>query len=342
LKNSHIVFIARDSAPSRTFQLLIEKLPGAVSFLGNVADINTTDTEIKQAVSKAKILVLGMSHSPEASRLELLAGQSVCKQTKVVLFADSFFCSTRSWFEPLHNRADIVLTCTKSEVVLAQQLFQQASVFAKGNPLWEANYFRAMNERCNRKTIRTNIGVGSTQKLAFVPLRKEHYINIAHLSVIVEIGSLFPEIQFCITTHPGEPNSDIALRLYEELISKLDNFRIVKISTPEMLSVCDFVINAGSGVGVEALYMNLPVVEFLPDIVLDELERIQGGARVWQPCEDGAAIPVINSTEMKAIINEFISIDSRKASKVLANQRNYYPAPKIQGAAIQSMLSEMN
>lgn len=340
-----VVGIARDHTPSRVVELLSKIFPVTL-FVGNGADITASQEAVLEAVRQADVLLLGMSHSPEAARMELLGGQAAGEQTKVVLYADSFFCSARDWFQPLRKRVDLVLTCTPSEAEFASTVFQSAIIASVGQPNWEANHFGAKEALARRKEIRENLGVRDTDKLIFVPFRKESDLNEAHLSAVIAANKVLADrpdngMRFCVATHPGEPEAASRKRMYRGLVADHNQMAVVDTSTPEMLAACDLVINAGSGVGTEALYMGLPVIEFLPEIVLDELGRLQGGERIWQPCKDGAALSVTDDTGMACVIQELLDPHNPVSIAMRAKQKAHYPAPTKPGAAVEAMAASI-
>src|SRR3989344_8638942 len=83
LYKDSLVFVSRDSAPSKSFRLLAENFPGATLLLGDGVNIDATDAKIKQKAHSARALIVGMSHSKEAADLEILAVGSAGVQTRV-------------------------------------------------------------------------------------------------------------------------------------------------------------------------------------------------------------------------------------------------------------------
>jgi len=272
---SKAVLAAQDAAPSAAFELLKEELArrgvSADPFLGKGTKLIIADqgAEIAKALNGGtRMLLLGMSSSPELARGELAAGQyATSSGVPVALWADSWDCVGRKWFKPLWHIASLVFVVDDEERAVAEELFPRARIIASGNPLWQ----KARYVSLSRVAARAKLGVGADEEMIFCPLTKDAEVNFELLNaLVVTVSEVDATIGF-VGIHPGDQTDR---SMYYEVLGGHDRIMISPLNTSQTLPATDVVLNGTSGVGIEAVAQGIPVCELKGAAITREENRI--------------------------------------------------------------------
>ncbi|MBX4181709.1 hypothetical protein KW807_02490 [Candidatus Parcubacteria bacterium] len=165
-----IHFIAADYGPSKALEMVAEEIRRAsVRTL-----LNLMGVEGAPVAPETSMLVSGMAFTATGATKEITAiNQAISQGIPVALYADTFDCAGREWFEGVREKINILFTPTKGESKKAENLFPHSNIIATGNPLWEASVF----PNTRRAEIRTQLEIPEGTKLLFSPLRKETELN---------------------------------------------------------------------------------------------------------------------------------------------------------------------
>jgi len=268
-----IVLVAQDAAPSAAFKLLSAELAGrgfhTRPFLGEGTkqDIGDMSQRIAEAITNARILLLGMSSSPELARCELAAGMyaDTCN-VPVALLADSWDCISREWFKPLRRTTSIVFVVDEEERAIAKRLFPATYILVSGNPLWQ----NAKYTPISRGETRMRLGLEARERMVFCALTKNAEVNLELLRALV-VAVQLPRTRGIVGFHPGD-QTDLAV--YDKVSGGNRRITIAKGSSKETLTAADVVLNGTSGVGIEAVVQGIPVLEFKGPAIREEEDRI--------------------------------------------------------------------
>lgn len=329
-----IVLYAADTAPSKALGMVAEEL----TRMGWDANLYARDAEIPLSTDTG-LVITGMAHSAQAAETELaVLTRAIAIDVPVGLYADTFDCAGRPWFEKIHALADFVFVPTDKERTKAEAVFRNAIVTTTGNPIWEASAFPTMT----RAAVRANLGLQDDHVVVFCPLRKELDINRLHLSMVdqavrhITTQKIIP----VVSIHPGDLNFKKDPKIYKNFLPHAARL-LPGTPTEAILPGVDVVVNSASGAGIDAIYQRKPIVEFLPPITLDEVERLHG-RRVWQPSEDKAALAVTTGdmalldTALLMALKLMLNSEDMKKCQLMA-QEEHYPLPAHPRQAIQKM-----
>jgi hypothetical protein len=98
-----------------------------------------------------------------------------------------------------------------------------------------------------------------------------------------------------------------------------------------LLLAVDLVVSLHATTGIACAYINRPVIDYLPDYVLDNIEA-QIGERVWMPAESGATLKASSIEELEQGIESLLTPEGQNT--LFSRQREIYPPDlSVRGAA---------
>ena len=334
-----IVYVAKDFAPTVALRAVSARVCENQDYiseehLGGGGEMSSKG-DILNSLNTGCVLVSGMGHSAEASELELYAINSAwALGLPIALYADTWGCALRKWFEPIREKVSLLFVVNESEREEVKQFFPNAQVIASGNPLWQTAAFPTKT----REDVRKKYNIGENVLNVFLICRKEKHINLPHIQAVIdavkENASKYP-IKVLASVHPGSPDKE----QYAKIFSQHSFIEEVAEKAQDILPGVDVVINAGSGAGIEAVYQRVPVIEFTVSSVLDEVERLHG-KRVWQLVADGVAVVAHDSVEISKLLDTL-----REGGEILYTLHSHaekkYPLPKSKDMAVMVMADEI-
>ena len=351
----NVVFVARDSAPSRAFIKLEPVLRqsgfNVNLFVGDGKPLTETDEEIVSAVSGANVVVLGMSSSQELAKPEILAGKKA-KDSDIPygFYGDIRGCWARArvgaWFEQLAPNVAFYFGVTQADADAAQEVFPNAQCFGTGNPLREEMAF----PRFTRDEVRDRLGVAEDEKLILVPGAQYTWITLSQWVVVMdalwrlcEHGQRF---QLIFTLHPGDrtpyakdKETGEHLEIYEHLLAYSPvSARIVdtgEMTTSEIVPGADVIVEFGSSIGIEAAYQRIPVVTLGFEPLFRIFEEV-GGTRVPEAAGNGISeLVMADASRLAETIQRLLTADG--FVKMRTRQKELCPKPTECGAVLRQM-----
>lgn len=355
-----VVLVAYDAAPSRCFVELSEVLSSMKEqekpvfdvelFIGDGKPLTTSFNDLASAVSRADIVLLGMS-SVEFAELEAAAGK--CAQKAKIPFGfygDVRGCFNRAGlgrqFESLALDTAFYFGVNVEDGESARSVFSSARLYGFGNPLREKMAFPTTT----RNEVREKLDVPDGTNLILAPGTKTGVMNCATWMLVIDaltqLQSEEQSYELIISPHPGDrvhiaadPETGEKLCIYELLVSLSPvPTKIVtkeEQSTTDMVSGADLIVCFGGSTGMEGAYQNIPVVGIGFEIS-HQWQEYQGGSRMPELIEDGASDLVVGDASLLATrIQELLTPEG--FAPFLKRQKALYPKPEKPGIALAEM-----
>lgn len=340
-----VVLVAHDVAPSDCFNRVGKRLAElnheAAAFIDNGKPFAGNSYDIVDSINKADAVLIGMSSSEKLAETELIAAQaaSACN-VPFGFYADTFGCHNRPWFELFRPDAAFLFVINEKEAESAAGVFPNAKVCVAGNPTWE-DFF---DPRPTSSEVRQKLGIPEDARVVMCPGGKCLVVNTLHLGGVIEavsrLGKDLSNWHILFAKHPGDQNTNEA---YTDLVQNSPSpLRIVmkeEMTSSNLLSAADVIVESASTIGIEAACCRKPVVEYFTEVALRRLEKMTG-TRDWELCRIGAARQVVGNPNQLA--NEIFDLlmygDAAKLRKV---QEQAFPAPPAKGEAVVRMISAL-
>lgn len=305
-----VLFVACDISPSKTFAMwekfLHEGNYDTRLIAGNGKNIAESSDEIRECVSNAGIVVIGMSSKPELAEKELVAARAAADLgVRFGFYGDVDGCHARVKFWPdatLANKAEFYLGIHKSAADSAKTMFPQATVHAVGNPLRVA-----LPSRHTREQARTRLGLKTTDHVIVVANTKMTHCNLNRvrevIKAIIKIGRQGMSFKIVVCTHPGEiaaravdpQNNNKALGLYESLgdVSPvpiiIGKTTVGVFETIDMIGAADMVVGGFTGSALlDAAMRRVPGIALGDELDYADLQT-NAGLGVPESCSLGVA-----------------------------------------------------
>lgn len=358
-----VCMVARDTSPSNAFRLVAEKLTKQkiVAYLGDGSPIKISVDAIAKSARESDVLLCGMSSSPDLAKEEISAINAAYSATvPIVLYADTYGAVKRKWFESVRRRADAVLTVSDKESEKVLSLFPNAKAVLSGNPLVESAHF----PKTTREEIRKRFNIRDDEKIILSGGYKFPAITLPTMLAIFDAAAWLriqkPDIRLFVffALHSGDEAwmsnknfySDIHKHFLERKeVTDLDNLRVKvtcakaenfedKISTAELLPAADLVVTTLSTVDQEAACQRIPVINYLPNIALDRMQK-NFGTRNWEACEQRIAEKVTCADDLGLAIREYL-VDG-VPNNMKEAQQLHYPKPEKIGYAVDIIIQTL-
>ncbi len=353
--NTDLVVVATDPAPSNALSL-VQKKTDCVAFLGR-GEVVLDKEGIKDAVRKAKVVLVGMSSSRERSAPELFAiAMTFGPEKRVGLYADAPGCQARSWFESVRSGVSFVSVINEKERELSRGIFPTyyTEIVACGNPDWDKYFF----VKATRDEVRAKLGISRGQKVIFVSGHKDTMIAVPALAMVLQAVKILnnPDIIVVYSAHPGAalPWKEYNGAFYAGVPLKLtvrgkssevlagSRFELTDLAEEEMIVGADLVIGECSTAEVGAACQRKPAIAFMTEITLGRNPEIFG-RRKWEWAEAGTSIPVYG--EPRALAHSISDLlESRKIwlEHYHEIQETVFPRPDWPGIALERLLDVIN
>ncbi len=355
MDDKKVVLVARDIAPSSCFNLLKPVLEAqgfeVIVIVGNGKPLTATEDEIELDVASADLVILGMSSSADFAKQEILAGETARKcDIPCGFYGDIPKCFARArtgaWFEKLAPSTGFYFGINEEDARDAKSVFSNAKLFATGNPLREEMAF----PRLTREEVREKLGISPDEKLVLVPGGKFVHENMATLVIVSEALSKLSaqgrKFQLVFGTHPGDRNpyaidsvTGKDLKVYEEFFSysPVPSRMISKevLSTSDMVSGADIIIEFGSSLGIEGAYQSKPVITLAFEAMFKRYEEATG-IRTPEAVSTGISkLVVANSDYLAEKIAQLLTPEGFE--QLRTRQQEICPKPTERGAALKKM-----
>lgn len=340
-----VVLLAHDVAPSQALKMIEKELMtrdlSVWSYLGNGGEITADPSDIAATIRNSDVVLLGMSSSEKLATEEIAAAEAALEhRTPYGFYADIYKCVRRPWFERVREGASFVFVINSDEATAARELFPNAKVVISGNPLWE-DFFMPKRPR---EEVREKLEVASDETMVLCPGGKSAVVNILHWGGVIEaLSDLSTDPKhwkIFLALHPGDKTPP---DFYQDLVthSRVPAKIVAKefLSSSEMLSGCDLVIESCSTIGIEAACLRKPVISYLSEIALGRLEK-GSGSRSWELCVLGVAEEVRGEPmQLANCVGNLL--DYGGAASLLVRQAEVYPEPPERGSAVRKMIATL-
>ncbi len=332
--------VARDIAPSRCFEMVKSSIPNenkVISFLGHGKPIKEPIEHIMWQAKNSDIILLGMSSSIELSKEErIVADCAIEENVPYGFYADTYGVSKRAWFEKYRDNASFLFVVSENDAEEAKDLYPNAKIVISGNPIRDG-YFSLKH---SRKDVRKILSIAYNETMVLCPGGKDLVSNILHFGAVLETLHRISDRKFKVffTLHPGDLN---APSMYSDLVehSKIPVSLKTKeeITSSNMISAADIVIDLGSDVGVEAACQRIPVISYFSYVRLGELMMSRGSGELYL-AKIGAALQINGDSELlrTSIISLLFDF-----SKMREQQKKVFPVPQKKGAAVRKIIEKL-
>ncbi len=243
--------------------------------------------------------------------------------SKLAWFCDTYSVFRRPNYAGLHS--DILFVPDEAEAKRAQD-YGYRKVVASGVPLWED--FRDMSRYLDREKTRRELGIFPRQVAVMFLGVKNGEVTLRALNDVVaalDAYRLDAQFVFLPRLHPGDQNvkSDFYDKFFADLPLVWENTINIAPLAENLLLAVDMVVGLGATAGIACAHINRPVIDYLPDYVLDNIEA-QIGERVWMPAESGATFKATTASDLEEGIKSLLAPEGQGA--LFARQREIYPA----------------
>lgn len=352
-----VVLVARDIAPSKAFGLLAQELTNrghsSVLLVGNGKPMAVTTEDIRTAVRRADVVVVGMSSSPQLAEPEIAAcTEAALAEIPFGFYGDTFRCHERAregaWFAPFQSQAEFFFAINNGEAKLAGNFFPNATVVATGNPLWEE--FGKPPQR-TREEVRALIGAPADEIVILAPGGKSPAINCGYWSLLADALAEAMEdddtkYRVILSLHPGDRApfaidsvGGKALDIYGDLCSFAPvPFQLAPagITTAELLPGVNLVYEWGSSIGVEAAHRRIPIIS-VNTALGRKRHEVASGSPKWELCECHASFEVSDAEDLLERVDDCVE-ETDAITLLREDQAKAFPLAPEPGAAVAEML----
>lgn len=337
-----IVAVAHDLAPSEGVGACAEELQKrgwavekfllrGKSFGGNLSDIAST-------CQQTDVVLCGFSSSEKLAQEEITAARAAIeKGIPLALYADTFGVYRSPWTDLMREKAQLVFVQTEPECSETRLVFPNAIIVASGSPIYERIFFAARS----RSEAREKLGLHEEDRMILIPLGKTIVENGALVALVLQaLADMGVPCRPIFTLHPGDtsdPNQYKVVETYPSFqVAKIAMLgRADGITSQEALSGADLVITCASATAIEAACMRIPVIDFVPEVLLARMELVRGSRR-WERSELGISRKVSWDVEqLRQHIRDLLSPGGYNAMKAV--HEDLYPKPEQQGLAARKM-----
>lgn len=355
----HVVLVGRDIAYSSCFRkvaaALVSQGVKATLFVGDGKQLTVSLAEVASEVACANVVLLGMSSSKVLAEPEIVAG-TTAKSLEIPygFYGDVPRCWARArkgaWFEPLAGATSFYFGVTETDTEAAREVFPNAELIMTGNPLREEMAYPELD----RETVRMRLGATPDEKIIFAPGGKSVSGNIATWALVIDALTRLKDKGFLcrliISIHPGDripsgtdPVTGKNLGIYEELkgLSTIP-FQIIPrdiLTSSNLVTGSDLIIEFGSSIGIEGAYQNVPVITLGLEILLRRNEEIYG-IRTPEAVREGVSELVQPNVEsLTGAIARLLTPDG--FAQLRASQEKTCPKPQVRGYAIKTIVESL-
>lgn len=349
--------VGHDVAPTVAFGKVKTELESrgwqVEAFLGGGKPIGASPQDIKDAIEKAKVVLLGMSYPADHAAEEIAAGVLAFEKGKPFgFYADTFGAWQRSWFSELLPKASFLFVLNDKEKEAASYLHLRAdAIVVAGNHSWEEASF----PRYSREDIRAKLGIARDETMVFVAGHKSVPISAFLLMGVVHALNQ-PEAkgrkwQIVFAPHPGDgvsPNTYAEPMLFTDIpvriVSKTRTYLKKEVpgkepeleeregghSSSDLLPAADLLAESASTFCQAAAILRIPIVSFFSEI--SKKRNVSAfGRRDWEPVLQGVAREVYGDANKLAetMISELVPDSIRDLRR--RNQEQLYPGFKEKG-----------
>lgn len=295
--NNRILLVGHDVAPTRAFGLLANHLHhSGVSVetivCGGGKILPPSTEELEQIVTRADIVLIGISFPAENADIEIATGRLAMELGKPFgFYADTFGAWNREWFREFRLYASFLFVINKDEAERARNVFPNASITATGNVLW-SDYFNP----ADRAAVRAEIGANDGEFVILAPGCKEAVINIGLWTSVIE-AARGTSWKVLLTKHPGDKTPD---DIYAPLLHYAKGMEVsaqwAEKKADDIVPGVDAVVDLCGSVGIHAIARRIPVIDFFGELSKQWLFEATGsrksfraiaGASTW--VENGSA-----------------------------------------------------
>lgn len=343
--SKRIILVGGDAAPSRCFErfgpVLRERGFDVDIMVGNGKPLKETKAEIMFAVSRADVVILGMSTSDETAQFEIMAGETA-RDSNITygFYGDS--CRTwagacsGAWFEKLAANAIFYFGENQKNADVAKKVFSKAKCFGTGNPISEENALTGFT----REAVRLKLGVLPDEKLVLAPGGKFSWGNMAQWTILMQalvfLGTASNRFKLILAMHPGDRMPCV---FYEELVSYSPiPAEIVSkdiLDTPDIVPGADIIVEFGTSVAISGAYHNVPAISLGFEPLFRVFEKFNY-SRIPGAIEDGISeLVVADASKLAEKIR--ILLTPEGFAQMRARQLALYPKPKERGIALRKM-----
>jgi len=352
-----VVLVARDIAPSKALERVkaeLEKqgnevvvhLGGGKPFEKTVQEVTA---EITADVANADVTLVGMSSSAELAKEEIVAVKTAQRAGKPYgFYCDTYGCHERSWFGVLRDLASFFFVINEGEAIKVRKMFPKTKVVVSGNPLWEDFCF----PKLSREEVRQKLGVQNDEVMILSPGTKSVPINsYLWVNIVQAVNRLRRQwkqkVKVVLSPHPGDRAFQQDSKVYEDLekFSGVSVQLVTKdiLSSSEMVTGCELVIESGSTIGIEAAHQRKPVIDYFSEPALNRIASVTG-KKTWEPCELGVALGLYNYDflDLAKTIDDVLEGQESYVKDMLARQEEVYPIPSEKGTALRIIVKTLN
>ncbi|TAL49262.1 hypothetical protein EPN83_01855 [Patescibacteria group bacterium] len=337
---SKIVAVARDMAPSEGVGACADELEKrgceVKKFLSFGKPFSGSVEELTQDLQAADVVLCGFSSSEALAQEEIAAAKAaMARGVPLFFYADTFGVYRAPWMSFARSWARVVFVQTEPECSGAQPIFPNARVVASGSPIYEKAFFPPKS----RSEIRAGLGLEEEDRMIFVPCGKALVDNGVLIAAVLQaLSGLGIEYRPFITLHPGDTNEaaqykaleSYPLRVRARVLGRDDG-----ISSQEALCGTDLVITGGSAAAIEAACMRIPVIDFMPEVIMARMATVRGAWR-WERSDLGITRLVRwCSEELRGTVCDLLSLGGYSAMRAV--HERCYPKPERQGVAAETM-----
>lgn len=319
-----------------------------VLFVGDGKPISVGSSEIEAQIGSADMVVLGMSSSARAAKVEIEAGNAAVKYRKpIALYGDVPGCYQRarvnSWFNVLAPHVKLYLGTSMADMSGAASVFPNARSVFTGNPLrelafypeYDADYVRQalwvedpevhIILLCGGNDIATNVG-------------NIHFTVEALLKVGRDTGK-----KFCLvfSPHPGDSllhtNTPSGVPFYKEIQQSLPINTVIPngFGTENLITAASVVIDVRGTPLVWAACQRKPAFSLTSEQVWRRVEA-EIGERKIEAIDFGTAreIPMSDGFGIFTYLLRQ-ALEQGTPENIRWIQESIYPKPSAPGEAIR-------
>lgn len=262
-----------------------------------------------------------------------LAQQAIELGVPYTVFADTFGAFNRPGFPAdLREAAAAVFVPNEPEARFAKEV-GYANPVVTGVPLWEE--FAALSAYPARIKTREALGIHNNEAAVISAFGKDGVLNKKLLGETLEALDRAAkesgiEFAFVPRFHPGDQSLKSDPDFYQGVLAASPVRAIDSSaykSADDLVPAIDIVVSQFSTIGITAIYQRKAVIEFMPEAVLDRLEK-QTGRRTWPTVETGAAAVATNVKELTR------ELGLPEQSAHFAAQAKHFPVERGQAADV--------
>lgn len=352
------LFLTQMAASSGAFKAVVPILEArghrVLAVIGDGQPLAIADAEIEAKVGEADLVILGMSPAPKYAAQEIRAAEIAKRLGKPFgFYGDAPRCWARArsgaWFEGVADAAAFYTTLNDEDAQAAEAVFPKALCVANGNPMREAEAFANRS----RAEVRAALGVADDEHVVLAPGTKNAVANILTWGLVQEALRRITrkdagKFRLVLATHPGDrtvvavdPETKADLKLYMPLVdyapvpTLLQEKRLGGMSTADLLSGADVVVECGSAIAIAAAYRGVPVVTLPIEVLMAQIEKTSG-SRELEAVE--SRISEMVAVDPEALAQAFLRLVTPWGSGPMrARQAAAYPVPKERGAAARGI-----